>query len=47
MCKIRIQQDFIASMKQKHAMTKKKPKFDVEQTKSNGEFYLCLYPLGI
>jgi len=47
-CKTKIQQNFIASTKQKHVMTKKKPpKINVEQTKGNGEFYLCLYPLGI
>jgi hypothetical protein len=26
---------------------KKNPKINVEWTKGNGEFYFCLYPLGI
>jgi hypothetical protein len=37
MCEIRIQQDFIARMKQKKSMLWKEnvPKINVEQTKSN------------
>jgi hypothetical protein len=40
------QQDFIAKKKQNKIMTKKIPKINVEQTKSNRKLYLYVYPLG-
>jgi hypothetical protein len=42
----KIQKDFIAKKEYNMTMTKKIPKTIVEQTKSNGEFYIYLYLFG-
>jgi hypothetical protein len=47
MCKTIIQQDFIAKINKTKLWQENISKSDVELTKSNGEFYLYLYRLGI
>jgi hypothetical protein len=42
----KIQQDFIVKINKTRLWQENIPKTDVEQTKSNEEFYLYLYLLG-